>query len=342
MSRAVVDAAAMTADSLRPVAAGVAAIFAGLVPVHLFVLRGDQGVVMAIIAGAIALTQVVLWYALNSDLAPTLERHAQPVAGCIGLLCGLETLSHTAVVGEAWVTTADILVVMAVGACISSRVWATVVIVATNLGWLGVVLALGPTSDWWQAGAQLAAASMLAAVFNVIRYRTVERLETAKAAVASMAVTDELTGLANRRGLLLVGEPLLELSRRNGRPFAVLYLDVDGLKQVNDERGHAAGDRLITDTGAALREVFRSADVVARLGGDEFAVLLSGAGETEASILTERLRVRLADSGISVSLGVHHDVGIHPLEQLLDMADMAMYAVKRERRGNGARDLRLA
>jgi diguanylate cyclase (GGDEF)-like protein len=337
-----VDAAAMTADSLRPVAAGVATIFGSLVPVHLFVLGDEKGVTMAFIAGAISLMMVVLWYALNSDLAPLLERHAQAVGGVIGLLCGAETLAHMATVGEAWVTTAVILVVMSVGACVSSRLWGAVVIIATDVGWVGVVLALGPDSVWWQAGAQLGSASILAAVFNVIRYRTVARLEAAKAVVASMAVTDELTGLANRRGLLLAGEPLLELARRNGRPVTLLYLDVDGLKQVNDEQGHAAGDRLIADTGAVLREVFRSADVVARLGGDEFAIMLAGAGHTETEILQERLRSRLGEAGISASVGVHHDVGSHSLEQLVDMADLAMYGVKRQRRSGTLREVRSA
>jgi diguanylate cyclase (GGDEF)-like protein len=337
-----VDAAAMTADSLRPVAAGVATIFGALVPVHLYVLGGADGVTMALIAGAISLMLVALWYALNSDLAPLLERHAQAVGGVVGLLCGVETLAHMATVGEAWVTTAVILVVMAVGACVSSRLWAAVVIVATDLGWVGVVLALGPDSVWWQAGAQLASASVLGAVFNVIRYRTVARLEAAKAVVASMAVTDELTGLANRRGLLLAGESLLELARRDGRRVTLLYLDVDGLKQVNDDQGHAAGDRLIADTGAVLLDVFRSADVVARLGGDEFAIMLVGSGDTEASILQERLRSRLGDAGNSASVGVPHDVGSHSLEQLVDMADLAMYGVKRQRRSGTLRQVRAA
>ncbi|HEY0487042.1 MAG TPA: GGDEF domain-containing protein [Mycobacteriales bacterium] len=332
----------MTADSLRPVAAGVAVIFACLVPVHLFVLRGDKGVIMAIIAGSISLMLFVLWHALNTDLAPLLERHAQAVGAAVGIVCAVETLAHMATVGEPWVTTAVLLVVMAVGACLSSRGWGALVIVATDLGWLGVVLVLGPNSVWWQAGAQLASASVLAAVFNVIRYRTVERLEVAKAALASMAVTDELTGLANRRGLLLTGQPRLEAARRDGRQVTILYLDVDGLKLVNDEQGHAAGDRLIVDTGDILRDVFHSADVVARLGGDEFAVLLSGAGEPETTSLRERLRDRLAIAGISASVGVHHDVATQTLEQLIDIADLGMYAAKRERRTTGPRDLRLA
>ena len=325
----------MTADSLRPVAAGVAVVFAGLVPVHLVMLPGDQGVVMAVVAGAITLMMTVIWYALRSDLRETLERHAQPVAGGIGLLCVLETTTHVAVVGKPWVTAACVTVVMATGACISSRGWAAVVILASNLGWLAAVLWLGFDSDWGQAGAQLISASVLGGVLNVIRYTTVERLEAARQALADMAVTDDLTGLGNRRGLLLAGEPVLAASRRAHRPVAVLYLDVDGLKEVNDRRGHGAGDRLLVNTGEVLRAVFRDADVVARLGGDEFAVLLSGADPAEATTLPERLRCRLAERGISASIGVAYleaDGAELSLEQLVDRADMAMYAVKRQRR----------
>jgi diguanylate cyclase (GGDEF)-like protein len=325
----------MTVDSLRPAAAGVAAVFAGLVPVHLFVLPGDAGVIMGGVAGAISLIMLVLWYALNSDLQGTLERHAQKVGGGIGLLCAAETTTHVAVVGEPWVTTASLIVVMASGACISSRAWSAVVIVATDLAWLGVALSLGFDGVWAQAGAQLLAASLMGGVLNVIRHTTVARLEAATQAVADMAVTDDLTGLGNRRGLLLAGEPVVEISRRARRPVTVLYMDVDGLKEVNDEHGHGAGDRLIVRTGEVLRRVFRDADVVARLGGDEFAVLLSGVGPGEAADLRDGLRERLAAQGISASVGVAH---LEPgqveqsLEQLVDQADLAMYEVKRERR----------
>jgi diguanylate cyclase (GGDEF)-like protein len=342
LPRSVVDQAAMTVDSLRPVCAGVAVIFGGLVPVHLVMLKGDRAVIMAGVAGAISAIMLVLWYAFATDLSELLEQNAQAVGGAIGALCGVETLTHMATVGEPWVTTAVILVVMAVGACLSSRLASAIVIIATDLGWLGVVLVLGPNSVWWQAGAQLLAATVLSAVFNVIRYRTVERLETAKQAVADMALTDDLTGLKNRRGLLLTGEPLLVAARCAGRAISVVYLDVDGLKEVNDTRGHAAGDRLIASAGAALGAVFGTADVVARLGGDEFAVLLSGVDETVISHREELLRRELAANGISASVGIVHltpEQDDQSLEQLVDLADAAMYEVKR---GRGGMPLRLA
>jgi diguanylate cyclase (GGDEF)-like protein len=322
------------------VAAGVAVIFGALVPAHLFSLQGDAAVIMACAAGATSLMMAVLWVALHSELRPVLETRAYAVGTFTALLACGNTLLHVASVGEPWPTCAVMLAVLGTGATMAYRSAVIGVVLATGAGWVGVAFWIGPDPLWDEFAAQLGAALVLALVLNVIRHRTVARMQAAQAAVASMAVTDDLTGLANRRGLLLAGEPLLELSRRTGRPVTVLYVDVDGLKQVNDSQGHTAGDRLIADTGNVLREVFRSADVVARLGGDEFAVLLSGSGPTETTILQERLRSQLAEADISASVGSYQDAGEQSLEQLIDMADLAMYAVKRERRANAPRDLR--
>jgi diguanylate cyclase (GGDEF)-like protein len=332
--------ALMTVDSQRPVAAGVAIIFAALVPVHLTTLHGDAGVIMAVVAAATSLMMLVLWIALHTDLRPAIEQHAQAVGGFTGALAATNTLIHVASVGEPWPTCAVMLAVVGTGAALSYRALVAVIILATDVAWVVIAVTVGDGDPMWVTfGSQLAAATILAAVLNVIRHRTVARMENAQATVTAMAVTDELTGLKNRRGMLLVGDPVLDLSRRTGRAVTVLYLDVDGLKQVNDDQGHAAGDRLIVSAGEVLAHVFRSADVVARLGGDEFAVLLSGTGGTETDILQERLRSRLAENGISASVGVVHSdpaQGDQSLEQLLDMADLAMYAVKRARRGGRA------
>jgi diguanylate cyclase (GGDEF)-like protein len=337
-SPAIDRTAAMTVDSVRPIAAGVALIFGALVPVHLLTLAGDAAAVMAGVAAGTSLVMLVLWFALHTELRPAIEANVQAVGGLTATLACANTLVHVASVGQPWPTCAVMLAIVGTGAALAYRAVVVVVILLTDIAWLVIALTSPPNPLWDEFGTQLVAATILAAVLNVIRHRTVARLESAQAAVTAMAVTDELTGLKNRRGLLLVGEPMLDAAHRADRQVTVLYLDVDGLKQINDEQGHAAGDRLIAGTGEILRTVFRSADVVARLGGDEFAVMLSGAGDTEAAILQERLRSRLAEGGVSASVGVVHlDPGApyQSLEQLIDMADLAMYAVKRDRRGGG-------
>lgn len=148
-----------------------------------------------------------------------------------------------------------------------------------------------------------------------------------------MALTDELTGLVDRRGFLVHGRPLLELSRRHGRSASLLPLDVDGLKAVNDTQGHAAGDQLIAAAADALRRTARPGDVCARLGGDEFTVLLHGCAPQDVPRRVGRLEGALRDAGVHASIGVAHlGAGVVTLEDLVDRADAAMYEVKRQRR----------
>jgi diguanylate cyclase (GGDEF)-like protein len=329
-----VDRLALTADSMRPIAGGVALIFGGLVPVHLLTLPGGQGHILAVGAALTALLLTGFWVALGTAIAPRLERRSQEVfAGCAAVTAA-NTLLHVAVVDNPWPTCAVMLVIVGIGGCLSSRTHAAAVILATDLAWAVIALTADPDPLWNEYAAQMVAATILGAVMHLIRHKTVARLEGAQRALAVMAVTDELTGLKNRRGVLLAGEPLLELSRRAGSPVTILYLDVDGLKQVNDSRGHAAGDELIATTGRILQSVFRAADVVARLGGDEFAVVLTGTAPDGVDIVRERLREALAAEGISASVGlttVDPDRADQTLGQLLDDADRAMYRMKRVR-----------
>ena len=94
-----------------------------------------------------------------------------------------------------------------------------------------------------------------------------ERLK-AEAEVRQLSLTDELTGLYNRRGFFLLAEQQLKIARRTQTPCCVLFADLDGLKKINDTIGHELGDRAIVDAAQILKETFRDADIVARLGGD--------------------------------------------------------------------------
>jgi diguanylate cyclase (GGDEF)-like protein len=100
-----------------------------------------------------------------------------------------------------------------------------------------------------------------------------ERLK-AEAEVRRLAITDDLTGLLNRRGFLLMATQQLKIARRSQTPCCLLFADVDGLKTINDTLGHTAGDQLIIDTAQLLQNSFREADIMARLGGDEFVVFI--------------------------------------------------------------------
>ena len=105
-------------------------------------------------------------------------------------------------------------------------------------------------------------------------HRNSEReLRSLSVEMEQLALTDELTGLRNRRGFLVLADQALRMARRTRARCALVFMDLDGLKRVNDTRGHAAGDTLIADAAKVLDHVFRESDVVARVGGDEFAVL---------------------------------------------------------------------
>lgn len=149
-----------------------------------------------------------------------------------------------------------------------------------------------------------------------------------------VAMRDELTGLANRRGFIDVGTKAFSICKRLKRPALLLYFDLDGLKSINDKHGHAAGDQAIWEFGEQLHEIFRESDVVARIGGDEFGVLLTGTEDSEAPLARLRARIDARNNEpleaflIAYSCGsVRLDPERHAsLGDLVSDADSAMYA----------------
>jgi diguanylate cyclase (GGDEF)-like protein len=169
-----------------------------------------------------------------------------------------------------------------------------------------------------------------------VRERTAE-LERANDEIRQLSLTDDLTGLHNRRGFSLLASQLLRSSRRSDQDTWVLFADVDGLKQVNDQLGHEAGDRLLCTAARALRDSFREQDIVGRLGGDEFAVF--GVSERRPGSPAVRLQATIErfnafrGSGpvLSMSCGLVESGAGRTLEELLNEADNAMYNIKRSR-----------
>ena len=163
---------------------------------------------------------------------------------------------------------------------------------------------------------------------------------TLQAELGNLALTDELTGLYNRRGFMALAERQLKLGRRSGRGMLLFMMDMDHLKQINDSFGHLEGDRALKRTADVLEETFRDSDVVARLGGDEFAVLaIEAAGHCEATIrdrlfeLLKSIPTEQLPYAISLSLGVaRFDPDSRTsITELIVKADKAMYEQKRQR-----------
>ena len=156
--------------------------------------------------------------------------------------------------------------------------------------------------------------------------------------VRQMAVLDELTGLNNRRGFVLVCEHLWQIANRNSRRLGLLFLDLDGLKQINDRCGHAEGDRALVDMAKILLRTFRKADVLGRLGGDEFVVLLAEGSSEGAGRALDRLRanveafnqeaVRPYRLAVSVGLSWYEPNAPASVDAVIQQADRAMYVEK--------------
>ncbi|MEO4046267.1 EAL domain-containing protein [Pseudomonas sp. CAU 1711] len=159
------------------------------------------------------------------------------------------------------------------------------------------------------------------------------------AQLESQAITDALTGLFNRRGFHQALENALARVDRLGRRMAVLYLDLDGFKRINDSLGHAAGDQVLRKVGEQLKTCLRPYDCVARMGGDEFTALLDSLEHPEdaarvAEKLIELVSVRHKLEGVEFTLGASVGIACYPecgqtVDGLLCAADMAMYEAKR-------------
>ena len=211
--------------------------------------------------------------------------------------------------------------------------------VAQTLSWLNILVAgLGVI-----AGLGITVIVWLLAARTWILQRAVERrtaaLRRATQRLRQMAVTDELTGLYNRRFFMSRWEWECERAKRYQRPLACLMIDVNGFKQVNDRLGHQAGDLVLKHIAQELRTTLRQSDILARFGGDEFVIALPETSEPQATLVAEKLRqIRIqppapggrAVSPVTLSVGMGRIDAAHETPQdILEAADQSLYAHKR-------------
>lgn len=174
---------------------------------------------------------------------------------------------------------------------------------------------------------------------RALRY-AIERQNTLDT-LRRLSLLDELTSLYNRRGFLELAGQHHMLAKRTGRNLALIFADLDGLKKINDQFGHIAGDETLVNAAKVLRKTFRRSDIIGRLGGDEFAVLAIDVTPEHTQVLLNRFDNNLdeintqnkADYKISISLGiVYMDASRKlTLEEWLDLADRELYEKKRSR-----------
>ncbi|MEO7033575.1 MAG: diguanylate cyclase [Polyangiaceae bacterium] len=176
-----------------------------------------------------------------------------------------------------------------------------------------------------------------------------QRLTTRAEQLRNLSLHDELTGLYNRRGWLELARQGHRLATREQRSAAVIFADLNGMKQINDQRGHEEGDHALQDTARILRSACREVDVVARFGGDEFVVFALDFAEAGLEAFRTRAQGAIAAQNLtgvrafrlSISIGAAFFRPEKPetLEELLDRADTEMYERKRARRENGGMSL---
>ncbi len=156
----------------------------------------------------------------------------------------------------------------------------------------------------------------------------------------SMASTDELTGLSNRRGFRAIAQHAIALCRRLYKNATLMFFDLDGFKFVNDNFGHAEGDKVLKDIGQMMLNEFRNSDVVARLGGDEFCVLLTDTDAIDVDKPLGNLSAALREENMNLPYDIGYSVGTvafdpsrhYKIEDLLLEADAAMYREKKSRK----------
>ncbi|MFA6216598.1 MAG: GGDEF domain-containing response regulator [Candidatus Omnitrophota bacterium] len=162
-------------------------------------------------------------------------------------------------------------------------------------------------------------------------------------ALRSQSLVDDLSGLYNRRGFMSLAQQQIKLSRRTRRGFFIVFVDLDGLKKINDTYGHLEGDRALVTVANILKKTFRETDIVARIGGDEFIVLAIDAADDTAEIIRNRTEENIKEHNaaagsmyqLSVSMGIvsfNSSSGPVTLNQLMEQADQALYKHKRSKR----------
>ncbi|OIO54263.1 MAG: hypothetical protein AUJ55_12075 [Proteobacteria bacterium CG1_02_64_396] len=223
-----------------------------------------------------------------------------------------------------------------IAAATTTAILASIALTTAILSMLGV--------QDWQLGLSLAAVIplTLAPPHTYLTYTVIHQLDQTQKTLQQLATIDDLTGCLNRRNFLEQAQTVLTQARRHRFPVALLMIDIDRFKQINDDFGHEAGDVALSALGRLLADVKRESDLIGRIGGEEFAMLLPHTDQEGGRVAGERIRRALRhlslpiDHGsvvVTVSIGIAGSQGGQAdLGRLLRDADQAMYRAKNEGR----------
>jgi diguanylate cyclase (GGDEF)-like protein len=278
------------------------------------------------------------FYALHTSAATWFYRHTDVVTLIAAIVIVASPTIAYAGARSAYPAFGLVLAVLAFAAVLQRRAHVVVLTAAAMLAWTAIALAFGTGVDVVTFVISMLRTVLVVAVIHYVRFKTIALLwaryravDEARAHADSLSHRDDLTGLLNRRGMQRRAAAALESCVKAALPVSVLYLDVDGLKQINDRAGHEAGDAALLRLSTVLTSTFDTEHILARVGGDEFVVVLPGVGRAEAIERGTEASEGLSTAEVSVSVGVAVWVpGPMPpdLDELVRRADFAMYRVK--------------
>ncbi|GAA2015541.1 diguanylate cyclase [Nakamurella flavida] len=334
------DDALVVDDGLIP-ACGVGSVIFALIAVAMFGFDATPGALPAgVLAVLTCLGMALCWWRLGRYPDGWLRRHSPLVGLVFGMVLCANPLLYMVATRVTWPPIGIILSVIAVGALLPGRFGSLAVVTLAVGGWIACAAAFGVPVPATEFALAVVKTLALAVLLHLAWSRTRRRLHAANRLVTQMAVTDSLTGLVNHRGFQVAGEQAIRRTAARSTAVSVLFVDVDGLKETNDRRGHAAGDEVLRLVARALRESVRDWDVVARLGGDEFAVILEDCSVNELRNVADRLTAAMRAGSVSASVGrATSTAGAGPADfsALVHAADEDMYAHKTARRAAAGR-----
>ena len=309
------------------VARGVLGLYAVCTATSAALLAGSGPLRWSEIAPALALQMLV-----GILLAMSMRREGEiPFAGLLGVIAYLVSI---AILRDGAGPTIGfgvlVLLPVAWSALRARRAEMVVAIVGVAVIYLAPIAIVGapryPTSQW-HAGVLFV---VIAAGLGITVMQLVTRVQVLMHQLHSLARTDDLTGVANRRAWTELLRRELAVSRRSLSPLSVAILDFDHFKRFNDEHGHPAADRLLRTTVAAWAQTLRETDVIGRWGGDEFVLLLPSCDAGCAVYVIERLRAACPDAPFSA--GLVEATEDTTVESIIAEADIALYQAKRNGR----------